>query len=207
MTISERAIWPASRRRSDRGPRWSSARLPTLALKASGADTLFHASNARFAAQAIRKAHELGWKVQHVLLAGVSGISAVLAPAGLAASTGAITAVWLKSPEDPMWDADEGMKEYRVFMKEWAQNEPLDEGVFPYTTAQIIVEILKKCGDDLSRENLIRQATNVRDLQLSMFLPGLTINITPSQRIGWRKARMARFDGTRWVLLDEVIGE
>jgi branched-chain amino acid transport system substrate-binding protein len=178
-----------------------------LALKASGADTLFHASNARFAAQAIRKAHELGWKVQHVLLAGVSGISAVLAPAGLAASTGAITAVWLKSPEDPMWDADEGMKEYRVFMKEWAQNEPLDEGVFPYTTAQIIVEILKKCGDDLSRENLIRQATNVRDLQLSMFLPGLTINITPSQRIGWRKARMARFDGTRWVLLDEVIGE
>jgi branched-chain amino acid transport system substrate-binding protein len=178
-----------------------------LALKASGADTLFHASNARFAAQAIRKAHELGWNVQHVLLAGVSGISAVLAPAGLAASTGAITAVWLKSPEDPMWDADEGMKEYRVFMKEWAQNEPLDEGVFPYTTAQIIVEILKKCGDDLSRENLIRQATNVRDLQLSMFLPGLTINITPSQRIGWRKARMARFDGTRWVLLDEVIGE
>jgi branched-chain amino acid transport system substrate-binding protein len=178
-----------------------------LALKASGADTLFHASNARFAAQAIRKAHELGWKVQHVLLAGVSGISAVLVPAGLAASTGAITAVWLKSSEDPIWDADEGMKEYRAFMKEWAQNEPLDEGVFPYAIAQIIVEILKKCGDDLSRENLIRQATNVRDLQLSMFLPGVTINITPSQRIGWRKARMARFDGTRWVLLDEVIGE
>jgi branched-chain amino acid transport system substrate-binding protein len=178
-----------------------------LALKASGADTLFHASNARFAAQAIRKAHELGWKVQHVLLAGVSGISAVLVPAGLSASTGAITAVWLKSPEDPMWDADEGMKEYRAFMKEWAQNEPLDEGVFPYAIAQIIVEILKKCGDDLSRENLIRQATNVRDLQLSTFLPGVTINITPSQRIGWRKARMARFDGTRWVLLDEVIGE
>ena len=178
-----------------------------LALKASGADTLFHASNARFAAQAIRKAHELGWKVQHVLLAGVSGISAVLVPAGLAASTGAITAVWLKSPEDPMWDADEGMKEYRAFMKEWAQNEPLDEGVFPYAIAQIIVEILKKCDDDLSRENLIRQATNVRDLQLSMFLPGVTINITPSHRIGWRKARMARFDGTRWVLLDDVIGE
>jgi branched-chain amino acid transport system substrate-binding protein len=178
-----------------------------VALKASGADTLFHASNARFAAQAIRKAHELGWKVQHVLLSGVSGISAVLAPAGLAASTGAVTAVWLKSPEDSMWDADEGMKAYRAFMKEWAPNEPLDDAVFPYATAQIIVEILKKCGDDLSRENLIRQATNVRDLQLSMFLPGVTIHITPAQRIGWRKARMARFDGTRWVLLDEVIGD
>ncbi|WOH48640.1 ABC transporter substrate-binding protein [Bradyrhizobium sp. sBnM-33] len=178
-----------------------------VALKASGADTLFHASNARFAAQAVRKAHELGWKVQHVLLSGVSGISAVLAPAGLAASTGAVTAVWLKSPEDSMWDADEGMKAYRAFMKEWAPNEPLDDAVFPYATAQIIVDILKKCGDDLSRENLIRQATNVRDLQLSMFLPGVTINITPAQRIGWRKARMARFDGARWVLLDEVIGD
>jgi len=178
-----------------------------LALKASGADTLFHASNARFAAQAIRKAYELGWKVQHVLLSGVSGISAVLAPAGLAASTGAVTAVWLKSPEDPMWDADEGMKEYRAFMKQWAPNEPLDDAVFPYATAQIIVEILKSCGDDLSRENLIRQATNVREYQLSMFLPGVTISITPAQRIGWRKARMARFDGTRWVLLDEVLGD
>jgi len=73
-----------------------------LALKASGADTLFHASNARFAAQAIRKAHELGWKVQHVLLSGVSGISAVLAPAGLSASAGAVTSFWLKSPEDPV---------------------------------------------------------------------------------------------------------
>jgi branched-chain amino acid transport system substrate-binding protein len=178
-----------------------------LALKASGADTLFHASNARFAAQAIRKAHELRWKVQHVLLSGVSGISAVLAPAGLSASTGAVTSFWLKSPEDPVWDADEGMKAYSAFMKEWAPNEPLDDAVFPYATAQIIVEVLRKCGDDLSRENLIKQATNVSEFQLSMFLPGVTINITPHKRIGWRKARMARFDGTRWVLLDDVIGD
>ena len=149
-----------------------------LALKASGADTLFHASNARFAAQAIRKAHELGWKVQHVLLSGVSGISAVLRPAGLEASTDAVTAFWLKSPEDPIWDADDGMKEYRAFLTDWAPNEEVEDTVFPYSTAQIIVEILKNCGDDLSRENLIKQATNIRDLQLPMFLPGVTINIT-----------------------------
>jgi branched-chain amino acid transport system substrate-binding protein len=177
-----------------------------LALKAAGADTLFHASNARFAAQAIRKAHELGWKVQHVLLSGVSGIAAVLRPAGLAASTGAVTAVWLKSSEDPMWDADTDMREYRAFMKEWAPNEEVEDSIFPYSTAQIIVEILKNCGDDLSRENLIKQATNIQSLQLPMFLPGVTINVTPSNRIGWRKARMARFDGTRWVLLDDVVG-
>ena len=177
-----------------------------VALKASGADTLFHASNARFAAQAIRKAHELGWKVQHVLLSGVSGIAAVMRPAGLAASTGAVTALWMKSSEDPMWEADAGMREYRAFMKEWAPNEEVEDSVFPYATAQIIVEILKNCGDDLSRENLIRQATNMRGVQLPLFLPGLTINVTPTNRIAWRKARMARFDGTRWVLLDDVIG-
>jgi branched-chain amino acid transport system substrate-binding protein len=177
-----------------------------VALKASGADTLFHASNARFAAQAIRKAHELGWKVQHVLLAGASGIAAVLRPAGLAASTGAVTALWLKSPENPIWDDDEGMKEYRAFMKEWAPNEALENTVFEYATAQMIVEVLKNCGDDLTRENLIRQATNIRGLQLPMFLPGVTINVSPSARIGWRKARMARFDGSRWLLLNEIGG-
>ncbi|MHC2332827.1 ABC transporter substrate-binding protein [Bradyrhizobium sp. USDA 4454] len=178
-----------------------------VVLKASGADTLFHASNPKFAAQAIRKAHELGWKVQHVLLSGVSSISSVLRPAGLAASTGAVTALWLKSPEDTAWDADTGMKEFRAFMKEWAPNEDIDNSVFAYATAQMIVEVLTNCGDDLSRENLIHQATNIRGLQLPMFLPGVTINISPSARIGWKKARMARFDGSRWLLLDEIGGD
>ncbi|UFW53486.1 MULTISPECIES: ABC transporter substrate-binding protein [Bradyrhizobium] len=177
-----------------------------VVLKASGADTLFHASNARFAAQAIRKAHELNWKVQHVLLSGVSSISAVLRPAGLTASTGAVSAFWLKTSEDPMWDDDAGMREFRAFMKQWAPNDDIEESIFPYATAQMIVEVLKKCGDDLSRENLIRQATSVQGLQLPTFLPGLTINITPSSRIGWTKARMARFNGTRWVLLDDFVG-
>ncbi|WP_342730416.1 ABC transporter substrate-binding protein [Bradyrhizobium sp. B117] len=177
-----------------------------VVLKASGADTLFHASNARFAAQAIRKAHELNWKVQHVLLSGVSSISAVLRPAGLTASTGAVSAFWLKTSEDPMWDDDAGMREFRAFMKQWAPNDDIEESIFPYATAQMIVEVLKRCGDDLSRENLIRQATSVQGLQLPTFLPGLTINVTPSSRIGWTKARMARFNGTRWVLLDDFVG-
>ena len=177
-----------------------------LTLKASGADTLFHASNARFAAQAIRKAHEIGWNVQHVLLSGVSSISAVLRPAGLVAATGAVSAFWLKTSDDPIWDDDAGMREFLAFMKEWAPNDEIEESIFPYATAQIIVEVLKKCGDDLSRENLIRQATNIQGLQLPTFLPGLKINVSPADRIGWRKARMARFDGTRWVLLDDVAG-
>ena len=98
------------------------------------------------------------------------------------------------------------MKEYRAFMKEWAPNEIIEEAVFAYSTAQMIVEVLKNCDDDLSRENLIHQATNIRGLQLPMFLPGVTIDVPPSSRIGWRKARMARFDGSKRVLLDDVIG-
>jgi branched-chain amino acid transport system substrate-binding protein len=176
-----------------------------LALKASGADTLFHASSARFAAQAIRKAHELGWKVQHVLLSGGSGIEAVLRPAGLEASTGAVTSVWLKSTENPLWDDDSDMKEYRAFMKQWAPAELVEDSIFAYATAQMIVEVLKKCGDDLSRENLLKQATNIHGLQLPLFLSGVKINISPTSRVAWRQASMARFDGTKWVLFGDIV--
>jgi branched-chain amino acid transport system substrate-binding protein len=176
-----------------------------VALKASGADTLFHASNARFAAQSIRKAHELGWKVQHVLLSGVSVIATVLRPAGLDASTGAVTSVWLKSSENPVSDDDPDMKEYRAFMKQWAPGELVEESTFAYATAQMIVEVLKRCGDDLSRENLLRQATNIQGLQLPLFLPGVKINISPTSRIAWRQASMARFDGSKWVLFGDIL--
>jgi branched-chain amino acid transport system substrate-binding protein len=176
-----------------------------VALKASGADTLFHASNARFAAQSIRKAHELGWKVQHVLLSGVSVIATVLRPAGLVASTGAVTSVWLKSSENPVWDDDPDMKEYRAFMKQWAPGDLVEESIFAYATAQMIVEVLKRCGDDLSRENLLRQATNIQGLQLPLFLPGVKINISPTSRIAWRQASMARFDGSKWVLFGDIL--
>lgn len=176
-----------------------------VALKASGADTLFHASNARFAAQSIRKSHELGWKVQHVLLSGVSVISSVLRPAGLEASTGAVTSFWLKSSENPVWDDDPDMKEYRAFMKQWAPGELVEESTFAYASAQMIVEVLKRCGDDLSRENLLKQATNVGDLQLPLFLEGVTINISPASRVAWRRASMARFDGVKWVLFGDIV--
>jgi len=176
-----------------------------LALKASGADTLFHASSARFAAQAIRKAHELGWKVQHVLLSGGSGIEAVLRPAGLEASTGAVTSVWLKSTENPLWDDDSDIKEFRAFMKQWAPAELVEDSIFAYATAQMIVEVLKKCGDDLSRENLLKQATNIHGLQLPLFLPGVKIEVSPASRVAWRQASMARFDGAKWVLFGDIV--
>ena len=120
-------------------------------LKASGADTLFHASSARFAAQAIRKAQELSWNVQHVLLSGVSGISAVLRPAGLVASTGAITALWLKSSEDPMWDGDAGYEAVSGLYEGVGTERGARRRGFPIFDRSDDLEILKRCGDDLSR--------------------------------------------------------
>jgi branched-chain amino acid transport system substrate-binding protein len=179
-----------------------------VALKASGADTLFHASSPKFAAQSIRKAHELGWKVEHILLSGVSDIPTVLRPAGLEASRGAVTARWVKTPDDPTWADDAAMKDYLAFMKQWMPGETNEDPapVFAYSTAQMIVHVLTNCGDDLSRENLLKQATNVRDLQLPMFLPGVKVNISPTDRIPWRQARMARFDGSQWVFFGEIVG-
>ncbi|MEH2500417.1 branched-chain amino acid transport system substrate-binding protein [Bradyrhizobium sp. AZCC 1678] len=179
-----------------------------VGLKASGADTLFHASSPKFAAQSIRKAHELGWKVEHILLSGVSDIPTVLRPAGLEASRGAVTARWVKALDDPTWADDPAVKDYLAFMKQWMPRETTDDPgtVLAYSTAQMIEEVLRRCGDDLSRGNLLKQATNVRDLRLPMFLPGVKVNISPNDRIPWRQARMARFDGTQWVYFGDLVG-
>ncbi|NOJ43603.1 ABC transporter substrate-binding protein [Bradyrhizobium australiense] len=178
-----------------------------VALKASGANTLFHASSPKFAAQSIRKAHELGWKVEHILLSGVSDIPTVLRPAGLEASRGAVTARWVKSLDDPTWADDPAVKDYLAFLKQWMPGETNDDpgAILAYSTAQMIEEVLRRCGNDLTRENLLRQATNVRDLQLPMFLPGVKVNISPNDRIPWRQARMARFDGTQWVYFGDIV--
>ncbi|MBR1297391.1 ABC transporter substrate-binding protein [Bradyrhizobium sp. AUGA SZCCT0042] len=178
-----------------------------LTLKASGADTLFIAGTPKFAAQAIRKAHETNWKVQHVLMSGVSQISSTLRPAGLEASTGAVTSIWHKQPGDPDWADDKDMRDYQAFLKEWAPGEQTDDSTsaFAYTIAQMMVEVLKRCGDDLTRENVLKQATNVKGLQLPLMVPGVRVNISPDNRVAWRQGRMARFDGSRWVFFGDII--
>jgi branched-chain amino acid transport system substrate-binding protein len=178
-----------------------------VGLKVSGADTLFQATNAKFAAQAIRKSYEIGWKVQHILVSAVTQIPTVLRPAGLEASIGAVSSLWHKQPGDPTWDDDAAMKDYLAFMKQWAPAEPADDwsAAFAYSLSQFLVEILKNCGDDLTRENVLKQATNVKDLQLPLFVSGVRMNISPANRLAWRQARMARFDGRKWVFFGDIV--
>ena len=176
-------------------------------LKDAGADTLLQATTPKFAAQAIRKAADIGWKPLQILPLGASQISAVLRPAGLEASTGALTAVFAKAPDDPGWSDDGDMRDFHAFLKKWAPTEVPDEStvLYGYLTAQMAVHLLKNCGDELTRENLRKQATNIRNLQLPMFLPGLTINVSPSNYTPWHQAKIARFDGTRWTPITDLI--
>src|SRR5882757_2162607 len=176
-------------------------------LKASGADIFFMATSPKFSAQAIRRTYELNWKPLRIVVTAASQIPTVLKPAGLEASKDLITSQWIKAAGDPAWENDPPMQEFYAFMKKWIPSaQPEDaSAVYAFSTAQIIHEVLKRCGDDLTRENVIKQATNIKDWQLSMFIPGVKVNISPTSRIGWRQGRMAKFDGVNWVFFDDVI--
>jgi len=178
-----------------------------VSLKASGADAFFQATTPKFTAQAIRKAHEIGWKPLHVILATSSQPSTTLKSAGLEASTGIVTSIWRKLPGNPEWDNDAAMKDYFAFMAQWAPKEDPEDptALLGYIWSQMLVEVLHRCGDELTRENLLKQATNVHDLQMPMFLPGIKINITPESRTPWHSAQIVSFDGKDWMRTGGII--
>jgi branched-chain amino acid transport system substrate-binding protein len=178
-----------------------------VSLRASGADTFFDASSPKFAAQAIRKAHEIGWAPLHIILTAAAQISATLKPAGIDASIGVVTAIWLKSVDDPKWSNDKDVQEFLAFMKRWSPQEAPTDTVngLAYSTAQLMVQILQNCGEDLTQANVLKQATNLHDLQLPLFIPGVTINTSSEQRTPWRSAQMVKFDGTSWVPLGDLV--
>ena len=176
-------------------------------LKTTGADTLFTMATPKFGAQVIRKVAELGWKPNFYIVSVSSSQGAVLEPAGLQNSVGLITAMALKLAGDPTWDNDAGMKEFLAFMKQWnPDGNPLDSSVvLGYVSAQMIELILKNCGDDLTRENVLKQATNIKNHTFSLLLPGVTVNVTPDNYSTFSTFRTARFDGKRWAIFGEPI--
>jgi ABC-type branched-subunit amino acid transport system substrate-binding protein len=180
-----------------------------VTLKGSGADTFYNVTTPKFAAQAIRKAHDIGWKPLHVLNNVSSSVGSVLAPAGLDKSAGLITALYLKDPADPQWKDDAGMKEYVAWFKKYYPEGDLTDSfnVAGYLIAQGVVQVLKQCGDDLSRENVMRQMANIKDLQMSMMLPGIKWNTSPSDFFLIESGQLARFDGKEWKLFGKVIGK
>jgi branched-chain amino acid transport system substrate-binding protein len=175
-------------------------------LKNSGANVFYNVTIPKFAVQAIKKAHDIGWKPLHLLNSVSQSVGVVLKPAGLDASRGLITVFSLKDPTDPQWKNDQGYKDWLAFMKKYYPEGNTDDtfNVYGYTVTQTLVHVLKQCGNDLSRANIMKQAASIKDLSLPLLLPGIKVNTSPTDFYPIEQEQLARFDGERWALFGEI---
>ncbi len=177
-------------------------------LKGAGADTFFSFASPKFAAQAIRKAYDIDWKPLLFIPYSATSVTAVLQPAGLQKSVGVISSAYVKDPTDPQWKADAATKEWLAWMKGYFPDGDVAEiyNVYAYTNAQLLVQVLKQCGDELTRENVMKQAANLKNLGLPMLLPGVRVNTSATDYDPIKQLQLMRFDGKEWVRFGDVTG-
>jgi len=176
-------------------------------LKSTGADVFFNVTTPKFAAQAIKKIAEIEWKPLHLLNNVSSSIGGVMKPAGFENSQGIISATYLKDVSDPQWDNDAGMKQFLDFLaKDYPEGNKLDGFVETgYAVAQTMVQVLKQCGDNLTRENIMKQAASLKDFRTEVLLPGIKINTSPTDFAPISQLQLMRFKGERWMLFGDII--
>jgi branched-chain amino acid transport system substrate-binding protein len=178
-----------------------------IGMKAAGCDVFVNTGIPKFAAQAIKKAAEIEWKPLHVLSSIGSSVAATLKPAGLENAKDLVSDFYLKDPTDLQWKDDPGYKDWVAFMdKYYPEGDKTDGGnVAGPSGAATVVQVLKQCGDELTRENVMRQAANLHDFTVPMLLPGISINTSPTDFAPVKQIQMARFDGERWRLFGPLI--
>jgi branched-chain amino acid transport system substrate-binding protein len=178
-----------------------------LQLRNSGANIFFNVTTPKFAAQAIKKVAEIGWKPVHYLVAVAASVGAVMRPAGIENGQGIITSQFLKDVTDPKWDNDDDVKQWRAFMAKWNPTANVLEGsnASSYAAVHGLTQVLKQCGDELTRENVMRQAANIKDLEVPLLLPGVKVNTSPANFYPLRSLRMAKFEGDHWVLFGDLM--
>ncbi len=178
-----------------------------VTLQGSGADILIIAATPKFAAQAIRKSYDLGWTGVRYLSNVSPSIATVLKPAGLEKSKGLICAYYGKDPTDAKWKDDPGMKEWAAFCDKYlSHSEFVDaNAAYAFSAAGTMLQTIKQCGADLSRDNVMKQAANIKDLQLPLLLPGMRINTSPTNYSPIRQMQLATFDGQSWQLFGELL--
>jgi len=178
-----------------------------LKIKDSGADLFFSASTPKQAAQAIKKIAELGWHPVHIVDINANSVGAVLKPAGLDASKGIISVGYVKDPSDPSLKDDPGMLRYLAFMqKYYPEGDKYSSlNVYGYITTQLLVQVLQQCGDELTRENVLKQATHLKNVELDLLLPGISVTTTPTDYRVNKQLQMVRFDGERWQPFGSII--
>jgi len=176
-------------------------------LKSSGADVFVDITTPKFAAQAIKEAAEIEWKPLHFLNNVSNSVGSVLKPAGYDNAQGIISAAYLKDASEPQWNNDPGMKAFYAFLeKDFPEGNRLDAStVVGYGVSQTLVEVLKKCGDDLTRENVMRQAANLKDFRTEVLLPGIKINTSPTDFAPISQLQLMKFKGEKWELFGDVI--
>jgi len=176
-------------------------------LQASGADTFFDVTTPKFAAQAIRKVDAIGWRPLHFLAFISSSVATTLEPAGLDKSIGLLSVNFLKDPASPQWQDDPAMREWAAMMDAYYPRGDKRDWVNVYATlvSQLLVQVLRQCGDDLTRDNVMRQAANLHDLRLPLLLPGITINTSPTDYRPIKQMQPMRFNGKRWEPIGDLI--
>lgn len=176
-----------------------------VTLQASGANVFFDVAVSKFAAQAIRKAQELSWRPVHLLISNSSSIAGTMAVAGLEASKGIVTSITYKDVEDDLWKKDPDVIGYLEFMKKEYPNGDVADlfNAYAYASAHVMQKVLEQCGNDLTRENVMRQAANLKDIKLPMLLPGIVINTSSDDYAVLKESRLARFEGKRWAVIED----
>ena len=178
-----------------------------VALQGSGADTLLTAAIPKFAAQAIRKVYDIGWKPAHFLTNVSISVGSVIRPAGPEKAVGIISASYGKDPTDPQWQSGTEYKDWLAWMQKYnaSSNTADTNAVYGYNVSQTLIHVLKMCGNDLTRENIMKQAANIQDLKLPMLLPGIVVSTSATDFAPIKQMQLQKFDGTTWQLFGEVI--
>jgi branched-chain amino acid transport system substrate-binding protein len=178
-----------------------------VGMKAAGCDVFVNTAIPKFAAQAIRKAAEIEWKPLHVLSSVGNSVGAALKPAGLENAKDIVSDFYLKDPTDPAWQEDQARKDWLAFMdKYYPEGDKTDVGnVIGYSFGQTVAQVLKQCGDELTRENVMKQAANLHDFVVPMTLPGIKLNTTPTDFAPIKQVQMAKFTGERWELFGQLL--
>jgi len=178
-------------------------------LQASGADVFFNVTTPKFAAQAIRKAYDIGWKPMHFLNNVSTSVATVLTPAGLEKSVGLISTAYIKDPTDKQWANDAAIEKWRVFMKKYYPDGSLTDNsnVYGYTVAITLHQVLRQCGDNLTRENVMRQAASMKGWRPETLLPGITITTSADDFAPVESVQLERFNGKQWELFGSVLGK
>ncbi|MBV9219540.1 MAG: ABC transporter substrate-binding protein [Methylobacteriaceae bacterium] len=178
-----------------------------VSLQASGADVFINVTTPKFAAQAIRKAYDLGWKPTQYLTQVANSIGAVMKPAGIEKGVGIIGTDYRKNPIDPQWQDDAGVKDWLAFMKKYMPDSDISDNNYLYgcIAAMTLVQVLKQCGNDLSRDNIMKEAANLKDFAPALLLPGIKLNTSPENFYPIRQMQLQRFNGKGWELFGDII--